>query len=401
MRSPALSLSLLSGLTTVLQATPLKDTKTNYQPHPYTVNVDPSLIELARQKASTFRPTIDTSAPAWFDGPPATDIDAIVKYWVNEYDWPAIQSSINNNFSHFYTTVPAPGGVYSEPVDLHFIHQRSARPDAIPILFLHGWPSTALEWASIIPSLVAPENGSDPAFHVVAPDIPGYGFSPAMNGSRVGVSRTEHAAIFASLMEQLGYDKYAVYSTDVGTGITMALVVDYAERIIQHVTDFYAVFATQEDQARFASNQTSAEETEYIKSLTAFLGTHSGYSSIQSTYPLSLAYAMNDSPAGFMAWVYHLSTTVNDRPVEKEEIITNTLMLWIQGVYSNIRDYKEIFSTSMFTPDKFFTVPTSVLQFGGVGGKTYPELASFNYVVSILPNTVITKADTEKASRLG
>jgi pimeloyl-ACP methyl ester carboxylesterase len=400
MRSPALSLPLLTVFTTVLQATPLKDTKPNYQPQPYTVNVNPSLIELARQKASTFRPTIDTSAPAWFDGPPATDIDAIVKYWVNEYDWPAIQSSINTNFSHFYTTVPAPDGAYNEPVDLHFIHQRSARPDAIPILFLHGWPSSALEWASVIPSLVAPENGSDPAFHVVAPDIPGYGFSPAMNGSRVGVSRTQYAAVFASLMEQLGYDRYAVYSTDVGTGITMALIVDYAERIIQHVTDFYAVFASNEDQARFASHQTSAEETEYIKSLTAFLSTHSGYSSIQSTYPLSLAYAMNDSPAGFMAWVYQLSMTVNDRPYKKEEIITNTLMLWIQGVYSNIRDYKEIFSTSMLTPDKFFTVPTSVLQFGGVGGRTYPELGSFNYVVSVLPNTVMTKADTEIASRL-
>jgi pimeloyl-ACP methyl ester carboxylesterase len=384
MHSSTLSLPLLSLFTTTLQAIPSKAT-TNYQPRPYTVNVDPSLIELARQKASTFRPTVDTSAPAWFDGPPAAHIDDIVKYWVNEYDWPTIQSSINANFSHFYTTVPAPGGAYSEPVDLHFIHQRSARPDAIPILFLHGWPSTALEWASIIPSLVAPENGSDPAFHVVAPDIPGYGFSPAMTGSRVGVSRTEHAAIFASLMQQLGYDRYAVYSTDVGTGISMALVVDYAERIIQHVTDFYAVFVSSDDQARYAANQTSAEESMYIASLTAFLGTHSGYSSIQSTYPLSLAYAMNDSPAGFLAWVYQLSTTMNDRPYAKADIITNTLLLWIQGVYSNIRDYKEIFSTSMFTPDTFFTVPTSVLQFGGVGGATYPELANFNYVVSIPP----------------
>jgi pimeloyl-ACP methyl ester carboxylesterase len=362
----------------------------NYQPRPYTVNIDPSLIELARQKASTFRPTVDTSAPAWFDGPPAAHIDDIVKYWVNEYDWPTIQSSINANFSHFYTTVPASGGAYSEPVDLHFIHQRSARPDAIPILFLHGWPSTALEWASIIPSLVAPENRTDPAFHVVAPDIPGYGFSPAMTGSRVGVSRTEHAAIFASLMQQLGYDRYAVYSTDVGTGISMALVVDYAERIIQHVTDFYAVFASADDQARYAANQTSPEESRYIASLTAFLGTHSGYSSIQSSYPLSLAYAMNDSPAGFLAWVYQLSTTMNDRPYAKADIITNTLLLWIQGVYSNIRTYKEIFSTAMFTPDSFFTVPTGVLQFGGVGGATYPELASFNYVVSIpLPGAIL------------
>jgi hypothetical protein len=379
MKSWAWTIPIVSLLATTVQATPLTDATSNYQPRPYTVNVDPSLIELARQKASTFRPTADPT-PAWFDGPPATDIEPFAKYWAEEYDWPAIQASINANFSHFYTTVPPPGGAYNEPVDLHFIHQRSARSDAIPILFLHGWPSTALEWAAVIPGLVSPGNDSEPAFHVVAPDFPGFGFSPALNGSRVGVSNKEYATMFASLMQQLGYDRYVLYGTDLGVVISQALKVDYVEHIIHYVSDFYIVLPSDADQARYIANQTSAEENKYIGAMNTFFASHSAYSAIHSTYPTALAYAMNDSPVGFLAWVYHLSASVSDRPFGKAEIITSTLLLWIQGVYSNIRSYKELFSPSAFSPEPNFKVPTSVLQFGGM--PVYPELDGFNYVVS-------------------
>jgi pimeloyl-ACP methyl ester carboxylesterase len=372
-------LPLISLLGTA-RALPINESNNAYTPRPYTVSVDPALIEEARFKASIFRPSLDINAPAWFDGPPASDINSVAKYWANEYDWSVVQDDINANFSHFYTTVPPPGGNYNEPVDLHFIHQRSEDKDAIPILFLHGWPSTSLEWQKIIPGLVKPDNTSQPSFHVVAPDIPGYGFSPALSGSRVGVGRKEYASIFASLMAQLGYDRYVIYSTDLGAVISLALVVDYKEHIINHVSDFYIVFTTDADTARFAANETSPEETAYIKSSTAFFGQHSAYSSLQSTYPLSLAYAMNDSPVGFLAWVYHLAQTVNDKQYSAQELITDTLMLYIPGVYNNIRSYKELFSLTALIPDEKFTVPTSVLQFGGMS--RYPEISNSNYVVS-------------------
>jgi pimeloyl-ACP methyl ester carboxylesterase len=387
-QSPALSsawmLPLLSLLGTAVQAFPINESNNAYTPRPYTVSVDPALIEEARFKASTFRPTLDTAAPAWFDGPPASEINSIAKYWADDYDWSAVQDGINANFSHFYTTVPPPGGNYNEPVDLHFIHQRSENKDAIPILFLHGWPSTSLEWQKIIPGLVKPDNDSQPSFHVVAPDIPGYGFSPALSGSRVGVGRKEYAGMFASLMAQLGYDRYVVYSTDLGVVISLSLVVDYRERIINHVSDFYIVFATDADNARLAANDTTPEETAYIKSSTAFFGQHSAYSAIQSTYPLSLAYAMNDSPVGFLAWFYHLAQSVSDKQYSAQELITDTLMLYIPGVYNNIRSYKELFSYTALTPDENFTVPTSVLQFGAGGQIHYPDIANANFVVSTL-----------------
>ena len=374
------TLTLTSLLAAPLHAIPFSKKSPTYQPRPYTVNIDPLVIEEIRTKVSTFRSSPDINTPPWFDGPAASEIASFAEYWIDEYDWPATQASINANFSHFYTTVPPPGGHYNEPVDLHFIHQRSEREDAIPILLLHGWPSTSLEWQNIIPGLVKPDNSSQPAFHVVAPDIPGFGFSPALTGSRVNVSRTEYATIFASLMQQLGYDRYVLYSTDLGTVVALGLVVDYKAHIINHVTDFYIALPTDADQARFQANQTSPEETKYISASNAFFNQHSGYSAIHSTYPLTIAYALNDSPLGFLAWLYHISQTVNDRQYTPDELITVVLLLYVPGVYNNIRSYKELFSHTSFIPAENFTVPTSVLQYGGY--THYPELDGWASPVS-------------------
>lgn len=376
--SPA-SLPLLSLLTAVSTAHPLSEQSPSYQtgPRPYTIDVDPAFIEETRIKASKFRPTEPIDAPAWFDGPPTTDINAAAKYWAEEYDWFKIQDSINNNFSHFYTSLPSPGGNYpsNASLDLHFIHERSDREDAIPILFLHGWPSTSLEWQKIIHPLAHPSSPSQPAFHVVAPDLPGYGFSPAPLAP--GLSAAEHASLFASLMTQLGYDRYALYSTDLGTAVAMAYVVDYAPRIINHITDFYLVLPNATDTARLAANQTTPEETAYLTSINAFLTSHAAYSALHSTLPLSLAYALNDSPVGFLAWRHQLAWTVSDKEYSQDDLVTETLLLYLPGVYGNIRSYKELYALTAFAPAEPFTVPTTVLQFGGTSH--YEEISNFNF----------------------
>ncbi|KAF1965032.1 alpha/beta-hydrolase [Bimuria novae-zelandiae CBS 107.79] len=357
------------------------DTSANQTgPKPYNINVDPAFIEETRLKASKFRETIGIEAPAWFDGPPVSEINDIAKYWAEEYDWSKVQDEINKNFSHYYTEVPAPGGNYqsNESLGLHFIHERSDRPDAIPILFLHGWPSTSLEWEKVIHPLAHPNDTNTPAFHVVAPDLPGFGFSPAPAAPGLGAS--EHASLFASLMAQLGYSRYALYSTDLGTVIAQAFVVDHAPLILNHITDFYLVFPSANDTARYAANLTSPEETAYITSLLAFTNAHSAYSAIHSTLPLSLAYALTDSPVGFLAWRYQLAATVSDVPYTPQELITDTLLLYIPGVYGNIRSYKELYSTDGLAPREPFTVPTSVLQFGVSGSAVYEEISAFNYV---------------------
>lgn len=374
LKTPAVAVTLLSLLSA---AAPLES---QYSPRPYTINVDPAFIERTRLKASKFRPTTDITQPAWTDGPPSATIESIAKYWAEEYDWAAEQAQINANFSHFITTLPSPGGNYNAPLDVHFIHQRSPRADAIPILFLHGWPSTSLEWKSIIHPLVDQNDASKPAFHIVAPDLPGFGFSAAPNTP--GLGGTEQSTLFASLMQQLGYDRYALYSTDLGYPIALKLVANYESQIINHISDFFIVFPNATDIARYTANTTTPEENTYIASINAFSTSYSAYAEIHSTFPLSIAHALNDSPVGFLAWMYQLVYTVSDQAYTHAELITEALLLYIPGVYGNIRSYKELYPAANFAPERKTSVPTSVLQFGGTAA--YEALAGYNYVVSYM-----------------
>ncbi|KAH7406346.1 hypothetical protein DE146DRAFT_735040 [Phaeosphaeria sp. MPI-PUGE-AT-0046c] len=116
-----------------------------YEPRPYTVAANETLIKQARLKAGDFCSSDTGSTPAWLDGPLASDVASFAQWWADQYDWTTTQAVINANFSYFYTIVPPQSTNYTEPVDLQFIHQQSSRDDAIPIPFLHGWPSTSLE----------------------------------------------------------------------------------------------------------------------------------------------------------------------------------------------------------------------------------------------------------------
>jgi pimeloyl-ACP methyl ester carboxylesterase len=370
-------LLLLATLLAVSTAYPHNNTNVTIQSKPYTIDVKPSVIAEVLTRVRNFHETKPIDAPDWFDGPPVSKINAIAKYWAEDYDWYKVQDQINKNFTHFYTTVPSPGGNYGsdEPLGLHFIHQRSEREDAIPILFLHGWPSTSLEWEKVILPLAYPEDNNQQAFHVVAPDLPGFGFSPAAPAP--GLGPEGHAAIFASLMAQLGYDRYVLYSSDLGAIVGMSYVVDYADRLILHATDLFLAPATADDTVRAAANLTTAEETSYINAMAVFFGDHSSYSAVHSMLPLSVAYALNDSPVGFLAWRYQVAYTVSDVDYSFDELITEALLLYLPGVYGNIRAYKELFILEAFNPRVPFTVPTAVLQFGGVDH--YPGLSDINF----------------------
>lgn len=124
----------------------------------------------------------------------------LAKYWAEDYDWFAEQDRINSNFPHFTITIPQVSTKYNHSQDIHFIHRRSERDNVIPLHMFHGWPSTSLEWEKVIPNLPNPPNESFPALHIVAPDLPGFGFSPAPTAP--GFDASAHAAVFASLMQQ-------------------------------------------------------------------------------------------------------------------------------------------------------------------------------------------------------
>ena len=186
-------------------------------------------------------------------------------------------------------------------------------------------------------------------------------------------------------MDQLGYQRYAVYSTDLGFTVALNVLSAFQERIVHHVTDFYFVIPNDTDQARYTANETTPEETRYMKSYESFITNHSAYAEVMSTLPLSIAYPLNDSPMGFLAWIYQLVHTVSDKPWTVPKLIHQTLLLYMPGVMGNIRSYKALFNglNKLSSGGLNATgVPTSVLQFGGIDA--YPALANFNFAVSIV-----------------
>jgi pimeloyl-ACP methyl ester carboxylesterase len=208
------------------------------QPVPFNISVKHALIDEARIKARLYRPSLDLKDDTnkdWLEGPPRAEMTALAAHWAENYDWFKTQDEINTNFSHYALTVPA-GPKYNHSVPLHFVHQRSSKDGAVPILLLHGWPSSHLEWSQVIGPLVAPKDPLDQHFHVVAPDLPGYGFSPAPAYS--GMGPTEMGFAFDNLMHALGYDKYGIVTTDLGWLVGMWMADIVPDSLIGHMTDF-------------------------------------------------------------------------------------------------------------------------------------------------------------------
>lgn len=314
------------------------------QPAPAVVRVNPELVRMVKQKAALYRPSRDLQGVEPFeDGPPSSNMTAIAKYWANHYDWYSVESGINAEFPHYTTTLSA-NGQYPNSIPLHFIHQKSSEEGALPILLLHGWPSTHLLWSAVFEGLVSPSNGTGQrSFHVVAVDLPGFGFSPAPTSKGLGPQEMGHA--FNELMQQLGYSRYIIYSTDLGYYVARWMVHDFSANLMLHISDFYLVPPNSTDLMRYASNTTTVEESDFISSAEFFSTQDAGYMMEHSTRPLQVSLGMTDSPVGWLGWIWQVAQ-LDGYGFTMPELITTTMMLFIGGTYGNTRAYKEIFNVS-------------------------------------------------------
>lgn len=273
--------------------------------------------------------------------PPTQDLVDVRDYWTGEYDGGSVQDHLNRDYRHHTTTVHARAS-YTHAIRLHFVHYRSERKNAIPLLMLHGWPSSFLEWSKIIELLTNPPNDSMPAFHVVAPSLPGFAFSPAPEHPGLGPRETGQG--FDDLMRQLHYDKYSIYTTDLGTFIGYWMLPDSLDSVTSHITDFFFATPNATDLARYEANQTTRAETSYIAELQQTERIDFTYMQLHGTRPLSVAIAMTDSPIGFVAWIWDLMWRLSGGyAYSADDLITDAMMLSIQRPYGGIRDYLEWF----------------------------------------------------------
>ena len=192
---------------------------------PFRVHVpDNELGELHSRLRDT-RWLDEVSGSDWLYGIDLAFTQDLASYWADEFDWRAIESLLND-FPQFKTLLTAWNG---ESLGIHFIHRRSPRSDARPLMIQHGWPSSVYDFHKIIDALAEPSDPGAPAFHVIAPSLPGYGWSEIP--ARMGYGPAAIADMWVELMIGLGYDEFLFHGGDWGAAIGGQLVLRHPGRI--------------------------------------------------------------------------------------------------------------------------------------------------------------------------
>ena len=259
---------------------------------PFTVAVPQADVDdLAARIANTRWPNEIVSD--WSRGVPPSHARELAAYWAGGFDWPAQQAYLNS-FPQFTTTV--------DGQTIHFVHVRSAETGAMPLVLLHGYPSSFVEFTRMIGPLVDPVahgGRAEDAFHVVVPSIPGFGFSTPLEAPGWDVTRTARA--FDAIMAALGYDRYGIEGGDVGAGVAEQLCIVAGERVAAAliVTDPGAI-ATEYNPP---TDHLTAEEQTRHEALKAARAEDFGYLALQTSRPQSIAYGLHDSPVMQLTWI--------------------------------------------------------------------------------------------------
>jgi pimeloyl-ACP methyl ester carboxylesterase len=276
-------------------------------------------------------------------------LQGLVEYWRDAYDW-RVQEARLNEQPQFVTTI---GGE-----QVHFLHVRSPGPDALPLVCTHGWPMSVFEYLDLIGPLSDPKahggHAAD-AFHLVIPSIPGVAFSGPTSGRGWGTARIARA--WATLMARLGYERYGARGNGVGSQVSPEVGRHDPDHVVGvHVTQLFSFPSG--DPAEFAD--LSEEDQAALAFLEQFTsGGGLAYNQYQSAQPQTLAYALQDSPAGWLAWVTHLFRDAVDR----DSISTEASAYWLTGtIGSSIRRYYEDAHATEH-PEGPTTTPTGVAIF--------------------------------------
>ncbi|RMD40934.1 hypothetical protein DV735_g4184, partial [Chaetothyriales sp. CBS 134920] len=270
---------------------------------PYKIDVPQAKIDRLKQKLALadFPDEVADEEP-WVRGPPLADIKRLAAYWADGFDWRKAEAKLNQ-YPHYTTEIPIDNfGAF----DVHFIHQRSHVPNAIPLIFIHGWPGSFIEATKILPLLV--QGGKDfPAFHVVALSLIDFGFS-AVSGKK-GFSSFQHAETAHKLMLRLGYTEYVAQGGDLGYAISRAMASKYPSNVrAHHVNMSIPKEPTKESHPELYEEVQKHTPTDAEKARVErgqhFWKEGAGYFAIQSTRPQTIGYNITDSPVGLLAWIY-------------------------------------------------------------------------------------------------
>jgi pimeloyl-ACP methyl ester carboxylesterase len=261
-------------------------------------------------------------------------IQKLARYWATEHDWRKVEAKMMS-YPHFITEI--------DGLDIHFMHIRSKHEDALPLLVNHGWPGSVIEQLKIIEPLTNPTahgGSAEEAFHLVIPSMPGYGFSGKPSATGWGPERIARAN--ATLMERLGYQRYAAQGGDWGALIVDMMGVQAPKGLIGIHTNMAGAIPPEIDAAAFAGAAPPAgldEEEKYSFDHVSFFYKHGlGYALEMGNRPQTL-YGIEDSPVGLAAWIidhdiwtYRQIARVFDGAAEgltRDDICDNITLYWL------------------------------------------------------------------------
>jgi epoxide hydrolase len=345
---------------------------------PFEVAVPDAALDDLHERLVRARIADAFADPDWAYGTERGYLAELVAYWRDEYDWRRAEARLNA-VPNFVATV--------DGARVHFLHARSPESAALPLVLVHGWPGSVVEFLELVGPLCDPRaHGADPAdaFDVVVASIPGYGFSgptrePGWHPARV-------ADAFASVMHALGYERYVAQGGDWGS----AIVTQMAMRDAAHVAGIHLNLVMVPLPPDLDREHLGADEEHALADRRRYSRDGSGYAKIQGTRPHTIGYALDDSPVGLAAWIVEKFRSWSDcdgdveRSFTKDQLLDNVMLYWLTGTaHSAGRLYFESQQAGrMLGPDDRVDVPTGVAAFPREIVSTPRAWAERHYAVS-------------------
>ncbi|KAI9817800.1 MAG: hypothetical protein M1827_000919 [Pycnora praestabilis] len=310
----------------------------------YQVSVSESALTRLKQKLSSAEFPDELEGAEWDMGTPLADMRRLLAYWKDGFDWRKSEREINK-LPQFLTAVQADG---FEALKIHFVHQKSAVPGAIPLLFSHGWPGSFLEVEKLLPLLSVGDGKDTPAFHIVAPSLPNFGFSEGTKKRGFGLA--QYAEICHKLMQKLGYKEYVTQGGDWGFYVTRAIGLLYPKSCkalhlnVSETNGPPSFLSHPLLYLRHLLTPYTAHERAGLSRTAYHKENGLGYDILQQTKPQTLAYSLSDSPTGLLAWIYEkLHDWTDAYPWTDDEILTWVSVYWhsTAGSAASLRIYYE------------------------------------------------------------